>query len=818
MLNKGGNKIKLILVLLLIISGVLTQIGCTNPTRRLSICDIQGKGSRSPYLGNTVIVEGMISADLGDHNSHDFYLQDDCLEGGGSRGIWITVEDSEGWISLGDEIRLKGIVEEYNLETRINSQIDSIEIRSATNQIIDPINLSDLYKLDPLSFSYEDWEGGLVNLPLSTVLINNVDEGSLLVCPVFFETFFQAPKCNLGQNFFLGLRISHNYPGLRSAAAGDQVLFIEGILKQGIQGYYIQVLNPAAIRLQTYTGPPLNLNVSVLDQQIGKNITENITETKIFTTPTPSKTIRPSSTATRVPSPTYYPVNLLLTEIHPNPKGDEPELEWVEIFNPENYGIPLTGIKLGDEVSPAGNEGVLRFPDGYYIEAGEVLVIANNASAFRSWYGEYPDFEMYASDTRVPEMLTYPMWGGNKIQFSNNGDELLLISPWDEVIDQLAYGKSSWANFSPPAPAPREGSSLERYPPDKDSDTSRDWRESQGGSPGWLDRSPPTSAASQTLIQSPSQTSSQTPGFFSSVTPSVTFELTPTQTAAPELSWTPPTMVTSSISPSETFNWTITPSLTASWTISVTQTFLPGTFTSPSPTFDPISATATTAVTASGTVMVSITPSLDLSETSTLEPVITTTIPASLSLTPDITDTPTPTIEINLPLLVLNEIHADPDPILGDANSDGEVHSDNDEFLELVNGGKTNLNLGGWQVRDSIKVRFIFPEGTALKEGCGLVLFGGEVAVNQINGSQVFSAGSLALNNNGDTIYLIDPEGSVQLSYSYGSEGAENQSLTLNPDLVGSLPLILHSEIPIGDGRLYSPGTQVDGSAFGDCP
>ena len=71
------------------------------------------------------------------------------------------------------------------------------------------------------------------------------------------------------------------------------------------------------------------------------------------------------------------------------------------------------------------------------------------------------------------------------------------------------------------------------------------------------------------------------------------------------------------------------------------------------------------------------------------------------------------------------KIHADPDPILGDANNDGRIHSDDDEFLEFVNIGEIDLDLSGWTVSDLLKPRYIFPDGTILKMGCAAVVFGG---------------------------------------------------------------------------------------------
>jgi hypothetical protein len=168
--------------------------------------------------------------------------------------------------------------------------------------------------------------------------------------------------------------------------------------------------------------------------------------------------------------------------------------------------------------------------------------------------------------------------------------------------------------------------------------------------------------------------------------------------------------------------------------------------------------------------------------------------------------------------LVINEIHADPHPEFGDANGDGQISRDDDEFLEFVNISSKSMDLSGWIVQDGIRDRFTFPVGTVLKAGCGLVLFGGEVGIDIIEGSLVFSAGSLGLNNDGDTVILRDLNDSLILEYQYGSEGGKDQSLTRYPDLVGELPLVLHGEIQTAEGRLFSPGTKIDGSSFGECP
>ncbi len=52
---------------------------------------------------------------------------------------------------------------------------------------------------------------------------------------------------------------------------------------------------------------------------------------------------------------------------------------------------------------------------------------------------------------------------------------------------------------------------------------------------------------------------------------------------------------------------------------------------------------------------------------------------------------------------------------------------------------------------------------------------------------------------------------------SYGSEGGDNQSLTLDPDVTG-LAFVKHAGATGSGGALFSPGTKIDGSQFSGCP
>ncbi|MFL6286546.1 MAG: lamin tail domain-containing protein, partial [Pyrinomonadaceae bacterium] len=133
--------------------------------------------------------------------------------------------------------------------------------------------------------------------------------------------------------------------------------------------------------------------------------------------------------------------------------------------------------------------------------------------------------------------------------------------------------------------------------------------------------------------------------------------------------------------------------------------------------------------------------------------------------------------------IVVNEVLADPpDGAAGDANHDGTRSGTDDEFVELVNGSASTLDLSGWTLRTrplngtSESVRHRFAQGSSLPTGEGLVLFGGgDVNADDpvFGGALVgrVSSSSLSLTNAGLTILVRDAAGNLVTQVSYGEAG-----------------------------------------------
>ncbi len=171
------------------------------------------------------------------------------------------------------------------------------------------------------------------------------------------------------------------------------------------------------------------------------------------------------------------------------------------------------------------------------------------------------------------------------------------------------------------------------------------------------------------------------------------------------------------------------------------------------------------------------------------------------------------------PPVVINEVLADPaSGSAGDANNDGVRDGSEDEFIEIVNVSGAALDISGWTLADAVTVRHTFPTGTVLADQCSVVVFGGGAPVGGFGGAvvQTASGGFLGFNNSGDMITLNDGLNDVAV-VGYGSEGGNDQSLTLDPDVTGSLPLVRHTTAAGSNGARFSPGERVDGTLFAGC-
>lgn len=170
------------------------------------------------------------------------------------------------------------------------------------------------------------------------------------------------------------------------------------------------------------------------------------------------------------------------------------------------------------------------------------------------------------------------------------------------------------------------------------------------------------------------------------------------------------------------------------------------------------------------------------------------------------------------PDIVINEVHADPtDGLDGDADGNGEREASADEFIEFVNNQNSDLNISGWKVFNNSDLKHTFTTGTILSANNALVLFGdSEVRpVGNFGGALIQSSNesaSLSLGEDGDNIRLVDSDGNEVISLDYTSAN-NDQSIVRKPEITGEFEQ--HTTVAGNSEKLFSPGTKVDGTAFG---
>jgi hypothetical protein len=176
---------------------------------------------------------------------------------------------------------------------------------------------------------------------------------------------------------------------------------------------------------------------------------------------------------------------MLISEVFIGEFGQDPasDVEWIELYNSSSSSVELSNYKLGDEESPGGPEGMMQFPAGAWIAPGQAILIANRADLFYRQYHFPPDYEFSDSSPEVPTMIPHLGWSSGTVVLPDFGDEVLLMDGDDRFADVVAYGDSLYPGFQPPVPI-ENGSSIERYPADQDTDSSSDWIIQPSPNPG----------------------------------------------------------------------------------------------------------------------------------------------------------------------------------------------------------------------------------------------------------------------------------------------------------------------------------------------
>ena len=152
--------------------------------------------------------------------------------------------------------------------------------------------------------------------------------------------------------------------------------------------------------------------------------------------------------------------SLVINEINYNSSEDHESGDWIEIFNPGDMDIDVSGYKLKDD----NNDHSYNFPDETIIPSGEYLVISNDLEAFS---------ELYSSQI--------PIVGPFDFGFGGGGDEVRIFDQEGVLVDSVSYDDESPWPLEPDGGGP----TLELKNSNLDNELAESWSSSSGfGSPG----------------------------------------------------------------------------------------------------------------------------------------------------------------------------------------------------------------------------------------------------------------------------------------------------------------------------------------------
>ena len=134
----------------------------------------------------------------------------------------------------------------------------------------------------------------------------------------------------------------------------------------------------------------------------------------------------------------YSPI--LITEVQYDPTGSEPQAEFIELVNVYSDNIDLPGYSVGDaNVLDSAVEGMEGFTSGTAVP-GTPVVVANQADTYLADYGSLPDFSIQPNGIAVPVLMQYGPWATGLVNLDEaSGDQVLLVDPFDTVIDIVAF-------------------------------------------------------------------------------------------------------------------------------------------------------------------------------------------------------------------------------------------------------------------------------------------------------------------------------------------------------------------------------------------
>jgi predicted extracellular nuclease len=214
------------------------------------ICKIQGRGSYSPFAGQTLRIRGVVFADLDETSKRGFFIQQaNCdADANTSDGLFVYIGSRTNVVSPGDLVEVTGQIQEYYGMTEVNTQPDKVTVLSRSEPLPGVIELSPPADSAQARDYFESLESMYVALSQALVVgpTDSRDETWVISSDLGLERVLQHAPGGTGQ--LICVDDGGLYEIAPEANVGDRVSFLVGVLEYTYGLYRLQlVANPNVV-------------------------------------------------------------------------------------------------------------------------------------------------------------------------------------------------------------------------------------------------------------------------------------------------------------------------------------------------------------------------------------------------------------------------------------------------------------------------------------------------------------------------------------------------------------------------------------------
>ncbi len=161
-----------------------------------------------------------------------------------------------------------------------------------------------------------------------------------------------------------------------------------------------------------------------------------------------------------------------------------------------------------------------------------------------------------------------------------------------------------------------------------------------------------------------------------------------------------------------------------------------------------------------------------------------------------------------IPNVTINEFCVKPENTC-DTNGDGVISQTEDQFIEIVNMEKSDVDISGWNIYLGDTLIYTFPSNTTLSAKSSAVIFGGGTPQGDFGDALVLVSSGLNLDYENDII-LKDDSGNFINHLLYKVDTSYSGSYTRDPDVEGRI----YKHTSTAFGTCSSPGLRTNGNDF----